>query len=187
MLFGLMTSVTGCVRTSVTPELVEFRAEEAGDDAMGKDGYGRAEVEPALQRQDAGLKPGATKVGSETVGEGWAESQRAQHAAPLRNQALARGLVPDGSGYEGVVGLLTKVIAGRFGSGLGTFFFGFFTSRLRASLFPMSDRMPQFRNFATSARVCELERNRAGLISRRHEWGAAKHFEVLRRAAYCPN
>ena len=35
------------------------------------------------------------------------------------------------------MGLLTKVIAGRFGSGLGTFFFGFFTSRLRASLFPM--------------------------------------------------
>jgi hypothetical protein len=39
--------------------------------------------------------------------------------------------------YEGVEGLLTKVIAGRFGSGLGAFFFGFFTSRLRASLFPM--------------------------------------------------
>ena len=45
--------------------------------------------------------------------------------------------------YEGSVGLLTKVIAGRFGSGLGTFFFGFFTSRLRASLFPMPHRMPQ--------------------------------------------
>ncbi|MGD0403391.1 MAG: hypothetical protein ABSB66_09345 [Candidatus Acidiferrales bacterium] len=52
--------------------------------------------------------------------------------------------------YEGVEGLLTKVIAGRFGSGLGTFFFGFFTSRLRASLFPMPHRMPQFYAFATA-------------------------------------
>jgi hypothetical protein len=57
--------------------------------------------------------------------------------------------------YEGVEGLLTKVIAGRFGSGLGTFFFGFFTSRLRASLFPMPPRMPQFLDFATVSVVCQ--------------------------------
>jgi len=42
--------------------------------------------------------------------------------------------------------LFTKVIAGRLGSGFGGFFFGFLTSRLRASLFPMPDRMPQFRS-----------------------------------------
>jgi hypothetical protein len=57
--------------------------------------------------------------------------------------------------YEGVEGLLTKVIAGRFGSGLGAFFFGFFTSRLRASLFPMLHRMPQFLYFATVSLVCQ--------------------------------
>jgi hypothetical protein len=59
--------------------------------------------------------------------------------------------------YEGVEGLLTKVIAGRFGSGLGAFFFGFFTSRLRASLFPMPHRMPQFLYFATVGVVCQLQ------------------------------
>jgi hypothetical protein len=58
--------------------------------------------------------------------------------------------------YEGVEGLLTKVIAGRFGSGFGAFFFGFFTSRLRASLFPMPHRMPQFLDFATVSVVCQL-------------------------------
>jgi hypothetical protein len=58
--------------------------------------------------------------------------------------------------YEGVEGLLTKVIAGRFGSAFGTFFFGFFTSRLRASLFPMPHRMPQFLDFATVSLVCQL-------------------------------
>jgi hypothetical protein len=60
--------------------------------------------------------------------------------------------------YEGVEGLLTKVIAGRFGSGLGAFFFGFFTSRLRASLFPMPHRMPQFLYFATVSVVCQIKR-----------------------------
>jgi hypothetical protein len=58
--------------------------------------------------------------------------------------------------YEGVEGLLTKAIAGRLGSGFGTFFFGFFTSRLRASLFPMPHRMPQFCAFATALRFANL-------------------------------
>jgi predicted enzyme related to lactoylglutathione lyase len=61
------------------------------------------------------------------------------------------------SDYEGVVGLLTKVIAGRFGSGLGTFFFGFLTSRFPLSLFPMPYSMPQFLKFATAARVHQSE------------------------------
>jgi hypothetical protein len=65
--------------------------------------------------------------------------------------------------YEGVEGLLTKVIAGRFGSGFGTFFFGFFTSRLRASLFPMPHRMPQFLDFAT---VSAVYSNRCGFLVR---------------------
>jgi hypothetical protein len=68
---------------------------------------------------------------------------------------MARGLAPSG-GYEGVGGLLTKVMAGRFGSGLGTFFFGFLTSRLPLSLFPMPHSMPQFLNFATAAGVYDF-------------------------------
>jgi hypothetical protein len=68
---------------------------------------------------------------------------------------MAQGSVAGGGAYEGVEGLLTKVIAGRFGSGFGTFFFGFFTSRLRASLFPMPHRMPQFLDFATVSVVCQ--------------------------------
>jgi hypothetical protein len=69
-------------------------------------------------------------------------SQWAQHVARLRNHVTARARST--SGYEGSVGLLTKVMAGRFGSGLGTFFFGFLTSRLPLSLFPMPHSMPQF-------------------------------------------
>jgi hypothetical protein len=55
--------------------------------------------------------------------------------------------------YEGPVGLLTKVIAGRLGSGLGTCFFGFFTSRLPLSLFPMPHRMPQFCGHGETLRI----------------------------------
>jgi len=60
-------------------------------------------------------------------------------------------------GYVGPLVLFTNVIAGRLGSGFGGFFFGFLTSRLRASLFPMPDRMPQFRS------CCDILRELAWL------------------------
>jgi len=41
-----------------------------------------------------------------------------------------------------VGGFITVAI--RFGSGFTIFFFGFLTSRRRASLFPMVDSLPQF-------------------------------------------
>jgi hypothetical protein len=73
-------------------------------------------------------------------------------------------------------------MAGRFGSGLGTFFFGFLTSRLPLSLFPMPHRMPQLCNFATGAKVREPERKgRKMPDSNSEEPAAAKHFELLRR------
>jgi hypothetical protein len=72
---------------------------------------------------------------------------------PYGIAAVAQASMLDGADYEGPVGLLTKVIAGRLGSGLGTFFFGFLTSRFPLSLFPMPYSMPQFCNFATVARV----------------------------------
>lgn len=80
--------------------------------------------------------------------------------------------------YEGVVGLLTKVIGARLGSGFGTFFFGFFTSRLRASLFPMPNSMPQFCNFATAATLCESHQEAQCRIRSRNEPQAPKQFNL---------
>jgi hypothetical protein len=68
---------------------------------------------------------------------------------PYGIAAVAQASTLGDADYEGPVGLSTKVIAGRLGSGLGTCFFGFLTSRLPLSLFPMPDSMPQFSNFAT--------------------------------------
>ena len=61
--------------------------------------------------------------------------------------------------YEGPVGLLTKVMAGRFGSGLGTFFFGFLTSRRRASLFPMRIGCHSFQTLQLRRELANLNGN----------------------------
>jgi hypothetical protein len=65
--------------------------------------------------------------------------------APLQGRHLPSIRARLSGVYEGSLVLFTKVMAGRLGSGFGGFFFGFLTSRRRASLFPMPDRMPQFR------------------------------------------
>jgi hypothetical protein len=82
-------------------------------------------------------------------------------AAARRRRAVGRHLSFDSRvpkrRYVGPLVLFTKVIAGRLGSGFDGFFFGFLTSRLRASLFPMPDRMPQFRS------CCDILRELARL------------------------
>src|SRR6185312_6263508 len=66
-LFDLMTCVTHCIRTSVTPELGRVLGQEAEDDAMGEDGRGRGASQVCgaggeREGSDGGAVPGVWGV-----------------------------------------------------------------------------------------------------------------------------